>query len=151
MRLRAQTQAAFRALLDLSLNSAYHAPVPLSDIARRQRLGVAFLEQLFRPLKRVKLVAPWRGMKGGYTLARPAEEVTPLELMRALDDPCVRPHAARGKAEDAEGRALAAVVAEVETAIDASLGVLTLADLKKRAQAEPTLKGSPRPGSGFQI
>jgi hypothetical protein len=46
--------------------------VPVSDIARRQDLGTAFLEQLLRPLKKAGLVAPWRGMKGGYTLAKPA-------------------------------------------------------------------------------
>ena len=91
MRLRSQTHAALRALLDLSLHSAYHSPVPVSDIAKRQDLGVAFLEQLFRPLKKAGLVAPWRGMKGGYTLAMAAEEVDLLRVLVALDDPSVRP------------------------------------------------------------
>lgn len=151
MRLRSQTQAALRALLDLSLHSAYKAPVPVSDIAKRQDLGTAFLEQLFRPLKKAGLVAPWRGMKGGYTLAKPAEEVNLLAVLRALDDPAARPYAAAGPAASAEGQAVAALLIQAETGLDQSLESISLADLKRHAQQNPILKGAPRAGAGFQI
>jgi Rrf2 family iron-sulfur cluster assembly transcriptional regulator len=151
MRLRSQTQAALRALLDLSLHSAYHAPVPVSDIARRQDLGTAFLEQLFRPLKKAGLVAPWRGMKGGYTLAKAAEEISLLAVLRALDDPSARPHAAAGVGQSAEAQAVAALLIDAEQGLDAALERVTLADLKRHAQANPLLKDAPRAGAGFQI
>jgi Rrf2 family protein len=151
MRLRSQTQAALRALLDLSLHSAYHAPVPVSDIARRQGLGTAFLEQLFRPLKRAGLVAPWRGMKGGYTLAKAGEEISLLAVLRALDDPAARPNAAAGVHASAESQAVAALLIEAETGLDEALDRITLADLKRHAQSNPLLKDAPRAGAGFQI
>ena len=151
MRLRSQTTAALAALLDLSLHSAPHAPVPVSDIAKRQGVGVAFLEQLFRPLKKAGLVAPWRGMKGGYTLAKPAEALTLLDVMQALDDPAVRPYAvAKGK-DSAEQKALAQFLGSAEKALSEALGKLSLAELKREAQARPDLKSAPRRGAGFQI
>ncbi|HXC63167.1 MAG TPA: Rrf2 family transcriptional regulator [bacterium] len=151
MRLRSQTQAALRAMLDLTLHSAYHAPVPVSDIAKRQDLGTAFLEQLFRPLKRAGLVAPWRGMKGGYTLARPAEEISLLSVLAALDDPVARPHASTGVQASAEAQAVAALMVQAEAGLEAALGQITLADLKRHAQQSPLLKDAPRAGAGFQI
>jgi Rrf2 family protein len=151
MRLRSQTHAALRALLDLSLHSAYHAPVPVSDIAKRQDLGTAFLEQLLRPLKKAGLVAPWRGMRGGYTLAKPAEEISLLDILKALDDPAVRAASEVGAPKRAEVQAAAEALGEVELKVESALASLSLAELRKRAQASPLLKDAPRAGSGFQI
>lgn len=151
MRLRSQTHAALRALLDLSLHSAYHAPVPVSDIARRQEVGVAFLEQLFRPLKKAGLVAPWRGMKGGYTLAKAAEEVDLFQVLTALDDPSVRPVKDGGVHPSAEAEAVATLLEQAEGGLSQLLSKITLADLKRAAQANPLLKDAPRTGGGFQI
>lgn len=151
MRLRSQTHAALRALLDLSLHSAAHAPVPVSDIARRQELGTAFLEQLLRPLKKAGLVAPWRGMKGGYTLARPAEEISLLDILKALDDPAVRPAGQGEPLGRAEAQAAVEALGEIEAHLDQALSALSLADLRRRAQANPDLKDAPRVGTGFQI
>ena len=151
MRLRSQTTAALAALLDLSLHGADHAPVSVADIAKRQGVGTAFLEQLFRPLKKAGLVAPWRGMKGGYTLAKPADAIQLLAVMQALDDPAVRPYAvAKGK-DSAERQALAQVIRSAEEALAGSLSQLNLAELKRQAQARPDLKSAPRRGAGFQI
>ena len=151
MRLRSQTHAALRALLDLSLHGASQAPVPVSDIAKRQGLGVAFLEQLFRPLKKAGLVAPWRGMKGGYTLAKPAEEVNLLEVLVALDDPSVRPVKSAGAQPSAEAQAVAALLENVEIGLGELLAGVSLEDLKQCARANPLLKDAPRAGTGFQI
>lgn len=151
MRLRAQTTAALAALLDLSLHGVAQAPVPVSDIAKRQGVGVAFLEQLFRPLKKAGLVAPWRGIKGGYTLAKPADSMSLLDVMKALDDPSVRPYALAKGQESAERKALAQVLIGAESALELSLASLTLAELKRQAQAREELKSAPKRGTGFQI
>jgi Rrf2 family iron-sulfur cluster assembly transcriptional regulator len=151
MRLRSQTSAALRALLDLSLHSAYHAPVPVSDIAKRQGVSVAFLEQLFRSLKKAGLVAPWRGMKGGYTLKSPAEEITLLQVFQALDEPVVRKYGAAQAGQSAEEQALRTAVAALEGDWAGSLAKLSLAQLRKSAQKNPKLQGSPRAGAGFSI
>jgi Rrf2 family protein len=60
-------------------------PVPIAQIAERRGMPVQFLEQLFSTLRRAGLLSSQRGVKGGYTLARPAEEITVLEVVQALD------------------------------------------------------------------
>lgn len=61
------------------------APVPLAQIAERRGMPLQFLEQLFSTLRRAGLLNSQRGVKGGYTLARPAEDITVLEVVQALD------------------------------------------------------------------
>ena len=63
------------------------APVPIGELARRREVPVQFLEQLFAVLRRAGILRSQRGVKGGYTLARPASEVTVLELVEVLDGP----------------------------------------------------------------
>jgi Rrf2 family cysteine metabolism transcriptional repressor len=48
-------------------------------------MPVQFLEQLFSTLRRDGLLHSQRGVKGGYTLARPPEEINVLEVVQALD------------------------------------------------------------------
>lgn len=60
-------------------------PVPIGQVAERRRIPVQFLEQLFSTLRRAGILASHRGAKGGYTLARPAEEITVLDVVQALD------------------------------------------------------------------
>jgi Rrf2 family cysteine metabolism transcriptional repressor len=62
-------------------------PVPIAELARRREIPVQFLEQLFATLRRAGILRSQRGVKGGYTLARPADEVTVLELVELLDGP----------------------------------------------------------------
>jgi Rrf2 family protein len=62
-------------------------PVPIAELARRRDIPVQFLEQLFATLRRAGVLRSQRGVKGGYTFARPAEELTVLELVEMLDGP----------------------------------------------------------------
>jgi Rrf2 family cysteine metabolism transcriptional repressor len=62
-------------------------PVPIAELARRRQIPVQFLEQLFATLRRAGILRSQRGVKGGYTLARHADEVTVLELVELLDGP----------------------------------------------------------------
>ena len=60
-------------------------PVPIAQIAERRGMPVQFLEQLFSTLRRDGLLVSQRGVKGGYRLARPPEQITVLEVVQALD------------------------------------------------------------------
>lgn len=60
-------------------------PIPIAQVAERRAIPVQFLEQLFATLRRDGLLLSQRGVKGGYTLARPPEEITVLEVVQALD------------------------------------------------------------------
>ena len=58
-------------------------PVPIAELARRREIPVQFLEQLFATLRRAGILRSQRGVKGGYSFARPSDEVTVLELVGA--------------------------------------------------------------------
>jgi Rrf2 family protein len=60
-------------------------PVPLAELARRRDIPAQFLEQLFAVLRRSGFLRSQRGVKGGYSFARPANEITVLELVELLD------------------------------------------------------------------
>ena len=77
---------ALAALVELHLHGD-GGPVPIAELARRREIPCQFLEQLFATLRRAGVVRSQRGVKGGYMLARPAGEVTVLELVELLDGP----------------------------------------------------------------
>lgn len=82
MELNTKARYAVMAMADLAKNSERGA-VPLSTIAERQNLSLAYLEQIFLLLRRAGLVASARGRSGGYLLARPAGEIAIAEIMKA--------------------------------------------------------------------
>lgn len=75
---------ALSALVELAHHEGAD-PMPVSEIARRRDLPAQFLEQLFGTLRRANVVASRRGVKGGYVLARPASEISALEIVQTLD------------------------------------------------------------------
>ena len=62
-------------------------PVPIGELARRRDIPVQFLEQLFATLRRAGILKSQRGVKGGYTFARPPGEITVLEVVELLEGP----------------------------------------------------------------
>ena len=77
---------ALQALAELG-RAGDAAPVPIGELARRRDIPVQFLEQLFAALRRAGVLRSQRGVKGGYSFARPPSEVTVLELVELLDGP----------------------------------------------------------------
>lgn len=60
--------------------------LPLSVVARRQALPMAYLEQIFAQLRKADLVVSIRGRAGGYRLARPATEISIADVMVAVEE-----------------------------------------------------------------
>lgn len=77
---------AVNALAELHL-LANTAPIPIPELARRSNTPPQFLEQLFAVLRRGGILRSQRGVRGGYSFARPAEEVTVLEVVELLEGP----------------------------------------------------------------
>jgi Rrf2 family protein len=75
---------AVRALAELA-RSGNAGPVPIGEIARRREIPVQFLEGLFATLRRAGILHSQRGVKGGYSFARPADQLTVLEVVEALE------------------------------------------------------------------
>ena len=108
---------AIRALTELA-RAGDTGPVPIGELARRRDIPVQFLEQLFAVLRRAGVLRSQRGVKGGYTFARPATEITVLEIVELLDGPL--------------GRDAAGIFGEASAAARAVLEATTIADVVER-------------------
>ena len=73
-------------MIDLALRHG-KGPVTLAGISERQDISLSYLEQLFGKLRRHQLVESVRGPGGGYTLAKPLDEVSVADIIRAVDEP----------------------------------------------------------------
>ena len=85
MKLTTKGRYAVTAMLDLALHAKVKH-VRLAEIAERQDLSMAYLEQLFRSLKQAKLVDSVRGAKGGYRLARSDQDITLAQILLAVGE-----------------------------------------------------------------
>lgn len=112
---------ALLALAELA-RSGDSAPVPIGELARRRDIPVQFLEQLFAVLRRAGVLRSQRGVKGGYSFARPPSEVTVLELVELLDG---------AFGADAQG-----VFADAAGAAREVLRATTIADVMERESRE---------------
>lgn len=86
MKLSTATRYGLRALSYLSAVEK-DGPVAVGEIARRQKIPLNYLEQLFAKLRRGRLIKSVRGAQGGYILARSADEITVADIFRALGEP----------------------------------------------------------------
>lgn len=73
------------ALADIALQPGDKL-VSLGDIAARQAISLAYLEQLFVKLRRANLVTSVRGPGGGYRLAKSASDIRVVDILGAVDE-----------------------------------------------------------------
>jgi Rrf2 family cysteine metabolism transcriptional repressor len=115
---------AVRALAELA-RRGQTAPVPIGEIARARDIPGQFLEGLFATLRRAGVLQSQRGVKGGYSFARPPGEITVLEVVELLEGELGADAAANG-----------AVWSEAVDAVKGVLAGTTIAEVAEReAQA----------------
>lgn len=90
MRMSTKGRFAVNAMIDLALREA-SGPVALASIGERQRISLSYLEQLFSRLRRAGIVESTRGPGGGYTLGRPAADISVADIVSSVDEPEVLP------------------------------------------------------------
>jgi Rrf2 family protein len=129
VRVSAKADYAIRAVVELA--AAGDGPVKGERVAQAQEIPPNFLENIFGDLRNAGLVASRRGADGGYWLARPADEISLADVIRAVDGPLANVRGIRS--EQVSYRGSAEQLREVWVAVRASLrNVLehvTLADV----------------------
>ncbi|MCC7490802.1 MAG: Rrf2 family transcriptional regulator [Fimbriimonadaceae bacterium] len=132
LHLSRRVEYALQAVIDLAVESGGER-VQLADIAARQAIPDKYLEQLLRPLKTAGVVLSARGSRGGYLLARPASQVTVLEVYEAIegslredDEAPVSPGA----------RAIRDVWRQIGQRLRAELGAVSIAELAEAYRAQ---------------
>lgn len=86
MKITAQEEYGLRCLLRLA-RQPDGAPLTIPEIAAAERLSVPYVAKLMHILRQAELVDSNRGRTGGYTLARPAEEISLGEALAVLGEP----------------------------------------------------------------
>jgi Rrf2 family protein len=117
VQISAKTDYAVRALLSL----AAHAPDRISAgvVVDEQALPLKFIEGILGDLRRAGLVRTQRGVGGGYSLGRPAGEITLGAVLRAVDGPLAEVHGLRPDETSYSG--VAVHLRDVWVAVRASL------------------------------
>ena len=86
MKLNTKMRYGSRAMLELALHYQ-EGPLSLTQVAAAQEISDKYLELLFASLRAAGLVHSQRGSRGGYTLARPPEQITLREIFDVLASP----------------------------------------------------------------
>jgi Rrf2 family protein len=135
MRVSAKVDYALRAVAELAAAPPGH--VTAERLATAQEIPLKFLENILLELRRAEIVASQRGAEGGYRLAKPAEEVSVADVIRAVEGPIATVRGARP--EEVEYGGAATALRDVWIDLRASMrGVLeatSLADLVRRGGA----------------
>ena len=137
MNISMKSRYAVRALTELARReeTSPGKPVRLGEIADTRDMPLQFLEQVFAALRRAGVVRSRRGAAGGYALARPAADVTVLEVVAALDGVPSPAECTQGLCERVDSCGAASVWIEAQAALEAVLASTTIADLLAREEA----------------
>ncbi|MCW2899891.1 MAG: transcriptional regulator, BadM/Rrf2 family [Streptosporangiaceae bacterium] len=85
MRLSARVDYALRAAAELTVAGDH--PVTAVQLAKAQQIPPKFLENILGQLRRSGIIRSQRGPEGGYWLARPADQISLADIIRAIDGP----------------------------------------------------------------
>ncbi|MGZ4182721.1 MAG: RrF2 family transcriptional regulator [Solirubrobacteraceae bacterium] len=86
MRISAKADYAVRAAVELA-GIADERPVKAERIATAQEIPLNFLENILGELRHAGIVRSHRGADGGFRLARPADQVSIADIIRAVEGP----------------------------------------------------------------
>jgi Rrf2 family protein len=140
MKISTRTEYGLRVLVTLAKVTDDRC-LSLTEIAKREKLPHAYLEQLVGDLRRAGLVSATRGQSGGYRLAKPSAEIAMTDAVRALEGPLLEMPCAG--VEDLEHCdrpqpcSVHEVFQRVHESLSVTLGTTSLAEVVKTAGGPP--------------
>ena len=146
VRVSSKADYAVRAALELA---AVGEPLNAETIAERQSIPPPFLKKILGELQRGRVVVSQRGRDGGHRLARPADEITIADVLRAVEVPLanVRGHPPEETVYEGSAARLRDVWIALRTNVREVLEQVTLADLVEDRLPEPIATLASRPDS----
>ena len=123
MKLSTKGRYGLRLMMDLVSHPG--KPVLLKDIAKRQGISEKYLWQVIAPLKNAGMVNSYRGLKGGYMLAKDSANISVKDILLVLEgnmcladcvsSPSVCPRSDDCVARDVWGEASAAMIEKLDS------------------------------------
>ena len=85
MRISAKGRYALAAMISIAQTHDSGRPVTVIHISETLGISKIYLEQVFSLLKRGGLVNSIKGAQGGYQLARPPRQISPYDILSAVE------------------------------------------------------------------
>ena len=130
MNISSRCEYACRAMLELARHSQESGPMTSEVIAEQRAIPEKFLVQILLQLKRAGIVRSVRGAHGGYLLAHKPEDISLLDIIRAVDGPVLSPLPVKDKGSEDLSAGWRLVAVQIEEVLRAT----TVRTLMDRAQ-----------------
>jgi Rrf2 family protein len=129
MRISERVDNAVRAMAELAAGDG--ESMKAEAIARHQDISLKYLLDILRDIKRSELVRSKRGPDGGFTLSRPASQISLADIFRAIDGPFADLHdeSLRGLQYPSPAETLPRVWMAIRGSLRSVLERVTVADL----------------------
>ena len=129
MKLSTKGRYGVKAMVELAVNYG-GAPLSIKTISKRQDISEYYLEQLFSPLRKAKLITSIRGAQGGYVLSREPKDITVAEIMYVLEGPIEIAECIEGvSCDNLDCCATRLLWAKIKNSIDDVMKSVTLQDI----------------------
>ena len=86
MKLSTKGRYGVKAMVELAIHYG-DSPLSIKTISQRQGISEYYLEQLFSPLRKAKLINSIRGAQGGYVLGKEPKDIKVSDIMYVLEGP----------------------------------------------------------------
>ncbi len=133
MRISHKVDYGVRALVALAraAESSPGVPIKREALATQEKIPGKFLDDILRLLRNSGLVRSHRGPEGGWTLGRPAKDITVADVIRVLEGPLASVRGLRPDqlAGDGVQEPMVSLWVAVRVSLRAVLEEVTLADL----------------------
>lgn len=133
MRITHKADYGVRAVVALSRALQEHPGVPVKRevLATEESIPGKFLDDILRLLRNAGILKSHRGPEGGWTLARPPEDITVADIIRVLEGPLasvrgIRPHELR---DEGVSEPFVSLWVAVRASLRSVLEAVTVADL----------------------
>src|SRR5574340_706904 len=87
---RLSQKSDYGLMLLFALKSAKGKVVSVSSVAKKNKISPKYLSQVALELKKAGLISSREGVNGGYMLAKPADSIKVLDVLKVLDGELVR-------------------------------------------------------------
>lgn len=133
MKISAKVDYACRVLAEMARLHGSAEFTQIEHLAKAEAVPVNFLAQILCELREAGLIASKRGIQGGYALARSPEQITLLDIMKAIDGELI---GFSGSTQGRTGRRMKQIWTELRTTLEEKAREITLEDFVTNVENE---------------
>jgi len=132
MKLTRASSYAIHALVFMAAEKP-NRPIASHHIAKARGIPERFLLKVLKPLVSARVLHSVKGPNGGYRLARPANDITILEILEAVDGPIRgQPTFSREESNGSLNRRLEQICTQAAEQVRKQLQRVRISDLAKK-------------------